>query len=52
MMKMMKKTPLMWPWWVMIPIRDLSDITLANEDTDGNDDNDDIDGNDGNDDII
>ena len=33
-MKMMKKTWLMWPWWVMIPIEDLTDATLAIEDTD------------------
>ena len=31
----------------MIPIGDLTDITLAIEDTDDNDDNDDNDGNDG-----
>ena len=24
----------MWPWWVMIPIEDLTDVTLAIEDTD------------------
>ena len=25
---------LMWPWWVMIPIEDLTDVTQAIEDTD------------------
>ena len=30
-------TWLMWPWWVMIPIEDLTDITLAIEDTDEED---------------
>ena len=32
----------MWPWWVIIPIGDLTDITLAIEDTDedGEDDKD------------
>ena len=41
-------TWLMWPWWVMIPIGDLTDITLAIEDTDDNDDNNDNDNNDDN----
>ena len=27
-------TWLMWPWWVMIPIEDLTDVALAIEDTD------------------
>ena len=27
----------MWPWWVMIPIEDLTDVTLAMEDTDEDD---------------
>ena len=27
----------MWPWWVMIPIDDLADVTLAIENTDEND---------------
>ena len=27
----------MWPWWVMIPIEDLTDVTLAIEDTDEDD---------------
>ena len=27
----------MWPWWVMIPIEDLTDVALAIEDTDDND---------------
>ena len=27
----------MWPWWVMIPIEDLNDVTLAIEDTDVDD---------------
>ena len=35
--KMMKKTWLMWPWWVMIPIEDLTDVTLAVEDTNEDD---------------
>ena len=30
-------TWLMWPWWVMIPIEDLNDVTLAIEDTDVDD---------------
>ena len=27
----------MWPWWVMIPIEDLTDVTLAIVDTDEDD---------------
>ena len=27
----------MWPWWVMIPIEDFIDVTLAIEDTDEDD---------------
>ena len=27
----------MWPWWVMIPIEDLTDVTLAVEDTNEDD---------------
>ena len=27
----------MWPWWVMIPIEDLTDVALAIEDTDEDD---------------
>ena len=30
----------MWPWWVMIPIEDLIDVTLAIEDTDEDDEDD------------
>ena len=30
----------MWPWWVTIPIEDLTDITLAIEDTDEDDEED------------
>ena len=33
-------TWLMWPWWVMIPIEDLTDVTLAIEDTDEDDEED------------
>ena len=28
----------MWLWWVIIPIEDLADVTLAIEDTDDHDD--------------
>ena len=27
----------MWPWWAMIPIKDLTDVSLAIVDTDEND---------------
>ena len=30
----------MWPWWVMIPIEDLSGVTQAIEDTDEDDEDD------------
>ena len=30
----------MWPWWAMIPIEDLIDVTLAIEDTDEDDEED------------
>ena len=30
----------MWPWWAMIPIKDLTDVTLAIEDTDEDDEDD------------
>ena len=30
----------MWPWWVMIPIEDLTDVSLAIEDTDQDDEDD------------
>ena len=30
----------MWPLWVMIPIEDLTDVTLAIEDTDEDDEED------------
>ena len=30
----------MWPWWVMIPIEDLNDVTLAIENTDEDDEGD------------
>ena len=30
----------MWPWWVMIPIEDLTDVTQAIEDTDEDDEED------------
>ena len=30
----------MWPWWVKIPIEDLTDVTLAIEDTDEDDEED------------
>ena len=33
-------TWLMWSWWVIIPIEDLTDFTLAIEDTDENDEED------------
>ena len=46
-MKMMKKTWLMWPWWVMLPIEYLTDVTLAIQDTD-EDDEDNDENNDGN----
>ena len=34
-------TWLMWFWWVMIPLEDFTDVTLAIEDTDVQDDHDD-----------
>ena len=33
-------TWLMWPWWVMIPIEDLTNVTLAIQDTDKDDEGD------------
>ena len=39
-------TWLMWPWRVMIPIEDLTDLTLAIEDTDEDDESDEGDGDD------
>ena len=30
----------MWPWWMIIPIEDLTDVTLAIEDTDEDDEED------------
>ena len=27
----------MWPWWVMIPFEDLTDVTLAIDDTEKDD---------------
>ena len=33
-------TWLMWPWWVMIPIEKLTDVTLAIEDNDEDDETD------------
>ena len=30
----------MWPWWVMIPIDDLTDVSLPIEDTDEDDEDD------------
>ena len=33
-------TWLMWPWWVMIPIEDFTDVSLAIEDTDEDDEDD------------
>ena len=30
----------MWLWWVRIPSRDLTDVTLVSEDTDDHDDSD------------
>ena len=37
---MLALTRLMWPWWVMIPTEDLTDVTLEIEDTDEDDEND------------
>ena len=37
------KLKLMWPWWVRIPTRDLTDVTLVSEDTDDSNDSDDHD---------
>ena len=30
----------MWPWWEMIPIEDLTEVTLAIEDTDEDEEDD------------
>ena len=43
-------TLLTWPWWVRIPTRDLTDVTLVSEDTDDHDNPDDPDDHDKSDD--
>ena len=32
----------MWPWWVKIPIEDLTDVTLAIDDTEEDEEDEDI----------